>query len=116
MDTPAADRGAIDQGQAGDKVAGFDPAAAPMEADAEAGGTATVPDMSSIPRSPGLAAQPLGVSIEPGFNAESQGSAMRPFEGNGFKTRGIRGWPIIIVAAVVAVAALVFLAVGWHMH
>lgn len=114
--TAAADRGAIDQGQTGDKVAGFDPAAAPMEADAEAGGTATVPDMSSIPRSPALAAQPPGIEVEPGFNAASHGSAMRPFEHDGSKSRGIRDWPIIVILAVVAVAAVVFLGVGWRMQ
>lgn len=31
-------RGAIQRGETGDKVPGFDPAAAPMETDAEAGG------------------------------------------------------------------------------
>jgi len=32
-------RGDIDKGRTGDKAAGVDPAAAPMETDAEAGGT-----------------------------------------------------------------------------
>jgi cobalamin biosynthesis Mg chelatase CobN len=112
----AADRGAIDQGKTGDKVSGFDPAAAPMEADAEAGGEATAPDMSSIPRGPSLTAQPLGVEVEPGFNAASHGSAMRRFDQDGSKSRGIPGWPIMIILAVVVIAAVLFLGIGWRMR
>jgi len=45
-------RGAIQKGETGDKVPGFDPAAAPMETDAEAGGS-SFPDNDAIPRSGG---------------------------------------------------------------
>ncbi|MBA8840835.1 hypothetical protein [Ochrobactrum sp. RH2CCR150] len=43
-------RGSIQKGATGDKAAGFDPAAAPMETDAEAGGS-SFPDNDAIPRS-----------------------------------------------------------------
>ncbi len=41
--TAAQLRGDIDRGRTGDKAAGVDPAAAPMETDAEAGGTPPTP-------------------------------------------------------------------------
>lgn len=47
--TPSMQRGEIDAGLEGDKVAGFDPATVPMETDAEAGGTATMP-VEPLPR------------------------------------------------------------------
>jgi hypothetical protein len=37
-------RGDIDRGRTGDKTPGVDPAAAPMETDAEAGGTPPTPE------------------------------------------------------------------------
>ena len=45
-------RGSIQKGETGDKAPGFDPAAAPMETDAEAGGS-SFPDNDAIPRSDG---------------------------------------------------------------
>ncbi|PWL16614.1 hypothetical protein DKP76_16750 [Falsochrobactrum shanghaiense] len=45
-------RGSVQKGETGDKVPGFDPAAAPMETDAEAGGS-SFPDNDAIPRSDG---------------------------------------------------------------
>lgn len=42
--TAAQVRGDIDKGLTGDKAPGFDPAAAPMETDAEAGGAPPSPD------------------------------------------------------------------------
>jgi len=41
--TSAQLRGDIDSGKTGDKTPGFDPAAAPMETDAEAGGAPPTP-------------------------------------------------------------------------
>lgn len=70
--TAATERGAIEAGNTGDKVAGFDPSASPMETDAEAGGTATVPDTSPLPK-PGE---------EISSNASSHGPAMRASEGD----------------------------------
>lgn len=101
--TPASERGAIDAGRAGDKVAGFDPAAVPMEADAEAGGSATAPETGS---------RLSDVPVEPSFNAAGHGTAMRAFSGEPH-SRGLGGWPILILLGVVAIAAAVFLGVGW---
>lgn len=62
----------IDAGKQGDKTRGFDPAAVPMEADAEAGGFPTE-------------AREEGVAIEhpERQNAASTGNAMRPIEERG---------------------------------
>jgi hypothetical protein len=43
-------RGDIQRGRTGDKRSGFDPALAPMETDAEAGGTPLTPDQVEIAR------------------------------------------------------------------
>lgn len=40
----------IDGGRTGDKTAGFDPGAAPLGTDEEAGGHATSPDMAALAR------------------------------------------------------------------
>ncbi|GAA5658530.1 hypothetical protein Brsp06_04914 [Brucella sp. NBRC 13694] len=65
-------RGAIQKGETGDKVPGFDPAAAPMETDAEAGGS-SFPDNDAIPRSGG----------DPTKATESNASSY---------ASGLRGW------------------------
>lgn len=62
-------RGAIQRGEAGDKVPGFDPAAAPYETDAEAGGTAQPADSD-------VAAQAV---LPHDSNAASHGSSLRGF-------------------------------------
>lgn len=49
--TAAQLRGDIDAGKSGDKTPSFDPAAAPMETDAEAGGAAPTPDEIAQARS-----------------------------------------------------------------
>jgi hypothetical protein len=46
--TSAQLRHAIDSGKTGDKVGGFDPAAAPMDADSEAGGAPLTPDLVAL--------------------------------------------------------------------
>ncbi|WP_051371434.1 hypothetical protein [Mesorhizobium loti] len=99
--TSANDRRAIEAGETRDKVTGFDPAAVPMETDAEAGGAPTVPDMTTL--YPGVAAQP-------DVNATSHGSAMRP---NGTR-RASAAWPLGILIGVVALAALFIFGGFWH--
>ncbi len=64
--TGARARGAIQRGETGDKVPGFDPAAAPMETDAEAGGNSQ----------PAGDAQPQAVSADDS-NASSHASGLR---------------------------------------
>jgi hypothetical protein len=87
------ERGAIDAGLAGDKVVGFDPATAPMETDAEAGGTATQPLL-----------EPSGPKIEPGFNGTAHGTAMKPLPGEASTQSGR--------TFVAAIAGAVVLAIG----
>lgn len=71
--TGARTRAAIQQGETGDKVPGFDPAAAPMETDAEAGGSSQ----------PAGEPQPRPAKADDS-NASSHASGMRewPTEGN----------------------------------
>lgn len=64
-------RGDIQKGRTGDKVPGFDPAAAPLETDAEAAGAPSAE-----------AAGPVGSADAeaPHANSSSHGAAMRRFE------------------------------------
>ncbi len=93
--SPSQERGRIDSGETGEKVSGIDPAAAPMETDAEAGGSATRPVADEQPRPP-----------PKDYNATAFGSAMRP----GPDTKAgapISAWKVAVLALVaVLVAAL----------
>lgn len=55
---PAQLKGDIDSGRTGDKIGGFDPAAAPLGTDAEAGGAATDPVLASATRAQERAGRP----------------------------------------------------------
>ncbi|MER8827701.1 hypothetical protein NKH73_06565 [Mesorhizobium sp. M0938] len=91
--TPAKARGDIQATQ--DKNPGFDPAAAPEETDAEA---ADAPN-------PVIEARPRG---RPEFtNEASFADAMRPLEGEPDLQPG-KNWPVLVIAAVVLVAATIF--------
>nr|WP_313010940.1 hypothetical protein [Brucella intermedia] len=72
-------RGAIQRGETGDKVPGFDPAAAPMETDAEAGGSSQ----------PTGKPQPQPAKADDS-NASSHASGLRAWssEGNAQTARG----------------------------
>ena len=96
--TAAPNRDAIDAGKRAEKVAGFDPAAPPMETDAEAGVIATVPERPPLP--------PMPVK-EPGSNALSHGSATSKDN-----VKGLRGWPIVLLLALVAAIALAAFSLG----
>jgi len=72
----ARERGAIQKGQTGDKVPGFDPAAAPMETDSEAGGQASTVTQHPPPHS----------SKPNDANASSTASGMRELQ-NDMKPR-----------------------------
>ena len=80
--TGAQVRGDIQAGLTGDKQPGFDPAMAPMETDAEAGGTPTKPGEALTARTE----QREGTQQEV---SRDSGSAMRPvFSGNQPQRRG----------------------------
>ncbi len=93
-------RGAIDAGLQGDKKRGFDPAAAPMETDAEAG--ATQPESLGVPHieQPRLTGRP--------HMQDSDGDAMRYMPGA--KRSPVRGfmWRFLSAMLVLVAAALLF--------
>ncbi|MFU0505756.1 hypothetical protein [Pseudaminobacter sp. NGMCC 1.201702] len=96
-------RGNIQKGCSGDKVPGFDPAAAPLETDAEAAGT---PEPK--PRDEKPSVDPLN-AFRPHPNSSSQDTAMRSFEENRESTLP-RIWFVgIALLLVIALAAAVFI-------
>ncbi|MBZ9702749.1 MULTISPECIES: hypothetical protein [unclassified Mesorhizobium] len=97
--TPAAARGEVQAGATRDKTPGFDPAVAPFETDAEAADT----------QNPVTEAGPQR-SLRPKFeNDASFANAMRPVE-NEPELQPRSNWPLMMIAAVVLIAAAVFLA------
>ncbi|TIT01591.1 hypothetical protein [Mesorhizobium sp.] len=93
--TPAKARGDIQAGATQDKTPGFDPAAAPEETDAEA---ADVPN-------PVAEARPRQ---QPEFtNEASFADAMRPVASEP-DLQPRQSWPVLVIAAVVLIAAAVF--------
>jgi hypothetical protein len=94
----ASDRGKIQKGYTGDKVPGFDPAAAPMETDAEAGATNPAHPGAVPPRAPS--------HLESNPNASSHGTAMRSFEDE-------RSAPLLRTSVVLLVLVVVILIAGW---
>ncbi|RWP11322.1 hypothetical protein [Mesorhizobium sp.] len=97
---PAAARGEVQAGVTQDKTPGFDPAIAPLETDAEAANTQNPVAGTSPPRT------------RPKFeNDASFADAMRPVEGEP-ELRPGGNWPVLVIASVVLVAAVVFLTAG----
>lgn len=95
---PAAARGEVQAGATQDKTPGFDPAIAPLETDAEAAGTQNPVAETNPPQA------------RPKFeNDASFANAMRPVEGEP-ELRPGGNWPVLVIAAVVLTAAVVFLA------
>ncbi|MBZ9996821.1 MULTISPECIES: hypothetical protein [unclassified Mesorhizobium] len=96
--TPASARGEIQAGTTQDKTPGFDPSVAPLETDAEAADTRNPTTEADPPR-----------SRRPKFeNEASFANAMLPVESEP-ELRPQSNWPLLIIAAVVLVAAAVFL-------
>lgn len=94
--TPSTDRGSIQTGMTEDKTPGFDPAVAPMETDAEAGGCRGAPAQSVRSGKPVF-------RNEAGFP-----NAMRRPEAELGLQPG-NSWVVMIVALAVAVAAVAFI-------
>lgn len=100
-DIPAARiRGDIQQGHTGDKVPGFDPAMAPLETDAEAGG-ATQPVLES--ERAGATRPP------PDANASETGSAIRPFSADTQTPRRAFSWKLYGMLGIVALLVVLAL-------
>jgi hypothetical protein len=92
---PAQIRGAIQGGQKGDKLAGFDPAMAPLETDSEAGGA---------PLSEGQPEQHrMGQADR---NSTSHGDAMRQFPGEGGEKGGVGPAIFLAIAALFILLAI----------
>ncbi|TIX42947.1 MAG: hypothetical protein E5V40_05110 [Mesorhizobium sp.] len=89
--TPSGFRGNIQAGATQD-TPGFDPAAAPQETDAEAAATPTSPK----------AQHPANFT-----NQASFANAMRPMDSEPSLRPG-NNWPVLVIAAVVVLAAVVF--------
>jgi len=97
--TSAAARGAIQSGATQEKTPGFDPAAAPLETDAEAAAT----------QNPVAEVGPRRSRQSKFQNDASFAKAMRPPESEP-ELRPRSNWPLLVIAAVVLIAAAVFLA------
>jgi len=95
--TPEQLRADIDSGRTGDKVGGFDPAAAPLCSDDEAGGAQNNPELIALVRALECAKAPRPSRRENGATPE-----LAP-DGRGVKTPYL--WPIaagVLGAAVLA--------------
>jgi cobalamin biosynthesis Mg chelatase CobN len=93
-------RANTEHGVTGDKIAGFDPAASPLETDAEAGG---------VPTQGGGAAQAAANGRLPTANGSAHANAMQAFEtAEQPKTRS----PFLVYVALVALALVVIIAVA----
>lgn len=92
--SPAQARGDIDAGREGDKTPGIDPAAAPMETDAESAGNAPARDPSRPRETPKFT------------NQASYANAMRPLKD---EVQPRRYGPLLVIAAIVVLAAAVFI-------
>jgi hypothetical protein len=101
-DSPAAARGRIQAGETGDKVPGFDPAAAPLETDAEAGGTPVTAEEMALAR-----AAPAPGPASPKLNATSHAPAMREFHKPEPPGERAMALGIVIVTCLLAVVVLV---------
>ncbi|RUW69965.1 MULTISPECIES: hypothetical protein [unclassified Mesorhizobium] len=86
--------GNIQAGAAQDKTPGFDPAAVPQETDAEAAATRTSPN-------------PTAKHTANFTNQASFANAMRPMDSEPGLRPG-NNWPVLVIAAVVVLAAVVF--------
>jgi len=97
----AATRGETQSGATGDKIPGFDPAAAPLETDSEAGMSehvAPVPGSAARPDAPEAMASTRQ-------NAPSDGDAMRRFDTPRRRGQGMMATVMIVAALVLVLAA-----------
>lgn len=100
QDSEAMLRGDIQNDRMRDKKPGFDPAAAPMETDAEAAATPTPPEAVAAERAAGRA------NADPKDYQGWQGTAMRDFEKPAHQPRRPPGFLIVIACLVVGAAVV----------
>jgi len=104
---PAQIRGDVQHGRTGDKTRGFDPAAAPLETDAEAAGTPLTGEVTRSAQAGQLRKTPADISTE-------YADALRPLS-DGERINPIRQWlwvvlPIACLAIMLGI--LVYVAIG----
>ena len=105
-------RGAIQRGETGDKVPGFDPAAAPMETDAEAGGSSQPAEDHG--------ARPLTAAVKPDeSNAPSYASGLRAWTSTenvrsaGETTQMHEGPAYMVWWFIIAVVVIGYFVISW---
>lgn len=101
---PAEVRGDIQHGRTGDKRPGFDPAAAPLETDAEAGASALSPEQTA------MAVESGGARPTKSADADSYNGAMRRWE----RSTPTRSYTrrLVIYLAIAGAAAMTIAAVA----
>ena len=93
-------RAATDRGLTADKVPGFDPAAAPLGTDSDAGGA---PPVAADPPLPEAArVDPAGLAADPGGNDRSR-----------YRMQDRMIWPAIVIAVLIALAIIVAVLFVW---
>ncbi|OHV81871.1 hypothetical protein [Ensifer sp. LCM 4579] len=100
---PAQVRGDVQHGRTGDKTRGFDPSAAPLETDDEAGGVPVTRQAAQDARNDQLSGTPVDTSTE-------YADAMRPLS-EGEKAKSTRQWLMIalpIAGLALLIGALVY--------
>ncbi|MBP2234700.1 hypothetical protein J2Z31_001190 [Sinorhizobium kostiense] len=104
---PAQIRGDVQHGRTGDKTRGFDPAAAPLETDAEAAGTPLTGEVTRNARAGQLRKKPADISTE-------YADALRPLSDTE-RISPIRQWlwlALPIAALAIMLGILVYVAIG----
>lgn len=100
-------RGDIQRGDAGDKKPGFDPAAAPLETDAEAGGATLGPDQIRQERN-------IQHNPDPSDWQGTRATAMRAFDGEAGAGRDNRWrYAAAVSVAIVILLAVILIAIAW---
>ena len=99
----AATRGETQQGEHGDKIPGFDPAAAPLETDSEAG---LATGVRTDPLAANAAIRHTGSSPATTQNAPSHAEAMRPFDTEATTRPGMLVTGLIVVALALLLVAV----------
>lgn len=103
---PAEVRGDIQRGRTGDKRPGFDPAAAPLETDSEAGASALSPEQIAMSRESGAALQ-TGSADTDSYN-EAMRREERPVQTDSRSGRLIIYLVVAVVAAMAVAAVALF--------
>lgn len=104
---PGLERSATDSGRMGDKIGAFDPAAAPVQGDAESSGQPTSREaVERMVEERQRTADRSGANAQPGFGRTEQ-----PRVGNGRQAMGRGGASIGMQTSLIAIVVLVLIGV-----